>query len=105
MFSVETHAYCLMDNHYHLLLHTLEGNLSRAMRHINGNYTKKFNRIQQSDGPLFRGRYKAILIEQDAYLLQLSRYIHLNPVVAGSVTSAKEYPWSSYCYYTYQHSC
>jgi len=69
MFEVETHAYCLMDNHYHLLLRTPQGNLSRAMRHLNGVYTQRYNRIQKTDGPLYRGRYKAILIDVDAYLL------------------------------------
>ena len=96
MFRVETHGYCLMDNHYHLLLHTPEGNLQRAMRHLNGVYTQRFNRSEETDGPLFRGRYKAILIEPDAYLLNVSRYIHLNPVAAGLTHLAVEYQWSSY---------
>ena len=96
MFRVETHGYCLMDNHYHLLLHTPEGNLQRAMRHLNGIYTQRYNRSEDTDGPLFRGRYKAILIEPDAYLLNVSRYIHLNPVVAGLTHLAEHYQWSSY---------
>jgi REP element-mobilizing transposase RayT len=96
MFRVETHAYCLMDNHYHLLVHTPEGNLQRAMRHLNGVYTQRYNRLQKTDGALFRGRYQAILIEPDAYLLNVSRYIHLNPVVAGLAERASDYPWSSY---------
>jgi len=96
MFRVEIHAYCLMDNHYHLLVHTPEGNLQRGMRHLNGVYTQRYNRIEKTDGPLFRGRYKAILIEPDAYLLNVSRYIHLNPTAAGLVERASDYPWSSY---------
>jgi len=95
-FGVETHAYCLMDNHYHLLLHTPKGQLSRAMRHLNGLYTQRFNRCEQRDGALFRGRYKAILVEADAYLLQVSRYIHRNPLEAGLPTPLSRYPWSSF---------
>ena len=72
MSRVETHAYCLMGNHYHLLIHTPEGNLQRGMRHLNGVYTQRYNRIEKTDGPLFRGRYKAVLIESDAYLLNVS---------------------------------
>jgi REP element-mobilizing transposase RayT/DNA-directed RNA polymerase specialized sigma24 family protein len=96
MFDVEIHGYCLMDNHYHLLLHTPQGGLQRAMRHLNGVYTQRFNRMEASDGSLFRGRYKAILLDADAYLLNVSRYIHLNPVVAGVVERPSAYPWSSY---------
>lgn len=84
-FSVETHAYCLMDNHYHLLLHTPLPNLSRAIRHLNVVFTQKFNRWHMTDGPLFRGRYKSIVVEKESYLLRLSRYIHLNPVSAKMV--------------------
>ena len=64
-----------MGNHYHLLLETPNANLSRIMRHFNGVYTQRHNRLKHTDGPLFRGRYKAILVDKDAYLLQLSRYI------------------------------
>jgi putative transposase len=95
-YGVETHAYCLMDNHYHLLLHTQHANLSRAMRHLDGVYTQKFNQEMKRDGALFRGRYKAILIEAENYMLQLSRYIHLNPVSARICTNASDYKWSSY---------
>lgn len=98
-FFVETHAYCLMDNHYHLLLHTPIANLGRAMRHLDGLYTQRFNRIENRDGPLFRGRYKAILVDKDSYLLGLSRYIHLNPVTAKICHSPAEYVWSSYSSY------
>ena len=96
MFRAEIHAYCLMDNHYHLLISTPDGNLNRVMRHINGVYTQRYNRLQKTDGPLFRGRYKAILVDADAYLLCVSRYIHLNPVAADIVKQAHQYRWSSY---------
>ena len=82
-FGVEVHAYCLMGNHYHLLLRTPRGNLSRALRHLNGVYTQRYNRTHGTDGPLFRGRFKAVLVDADTYLAALSRYIHLNPVTAG----------------------
>ena len=95
-FKVNIHAYCLMDNHYHLLLETPLGNLSRAMRHLNGVYTQRYNREVKTDGPLFRGRFKAILIDVDTYLLNVSRYIHRNPIEAGIVRKAERYPWSSY---------
>jgi REP element-mobilizing transposase RayT len=98
-FSIQIQCYCLMSNHYHLLIKTPEGNLGRAMRHINGLYTQRYNRMQKTDGPLFRGRYKAILVEEDSYQLQLSRYIHRNPIEAGIVEDIALYPWSSYpCY-------
>jgi putative transposase len=89
-YGVQTHAYCLMGNHYHLILHTPKANLSRAMRHLDGVYTQRFNRKMKRDGPLFRGRYKAILMEEDQYLLQLSRYIHLNPVTAKVCAKAQD---------------
>lgn len=92
----KVHGYCLMDNHYHLCLQTPEANLSRIMRHINGVYTQRYNRIHDRDGPLFRGRYKALLIEAEDYLGQVIRYIHLNPVVAGIVKRPQNYPWSSH---------
>jgi len=97
-FGIEIHAYCLMGNHYHLLVKTPKGNLSRAMRHINGVYTQKYNQLKKIDGALFRGRYKAILIEATSYLLQVSRYIHRNPVELKQplVHQLREYPWSSY---------
>ena len=98
-FDIEIHAYCLMGNHYHLLIKTPRANLSRAMRHINGIYTQRYNRSKKTDGTLFRGRYKAILIDSDSYILHLSKYIHLNPLVAGVVEKLEEYPWSSYLSY------
>jgi len=95
-FLAEWHAYCLMGNHYHLLLRTPEGNLQRIMRHLNGVYTQYFNRSERRDGALFRGRYKAILVDADAYWLPLSRYIHRNPLEAGMVKRLESYRWSSY---------
>jgi REP element-mobilizing transposase RayT len=90
------HAYCLMSNHYHLLLETPSGNLSQVMRHINGAYTTYFNTKRQRAGHLLQGRYKAILIEPDEYAKELSRYIHLNPVRAGAAGKPEDYQWSSY---------
>lgn len=95
-FGIQVLCYCLMSNHYHLLLKTPEGNMGRAMRHINGVYTQRHNRLRKTDGPLFRGRYKAILVEEDSYQLQLSRYIHRNPLEAGMIKALEDYPWSSY---------
>lgn len=89
------HCYCLMDNHYHLLLETPSGNLAQIMRHINGAYTTYFNIKRNRSGHLFQGRYKAILVEKDVYAKELSRYIHLNPVRAGIVSQPEVYEWSS----------
>ncbi len=97
-YQVEVHAYCLMGNHYHLCLRTPHPNLGRAMRHLNGVFTQRYNNLMKLDGPLFRGRYKAILVEAQSYFLQLTRYIHLNPVSAGIVQHPKDYLWSSYRY-------
>jgi hypothetical protein len=85
-----------MDNHYHLVLHTRQANLSRLMRHINGVYTQTFNRRHGSAGHLFQGRFKSILVDRDAYLLALCRYVERNPVAAGVVESAEQWPWSSF---------
>jgi len=93
------HIYCLISNHYHLLLETPMGNLSQIMRHINGAYTAYFNTNRQRAGHLFQGRYKAILVDADEYAGELSRYIHLNPVRAGIARKPEEYQWSSYQYY------
>ena len=90
------HAYCLMSNHYHLLIETIDPTLSRGMRQLNGVYTQAFNRRHNRVGHVFQGRYKAILVEKEAYLLELSRYIVLNPVRAKMVKSPEEWEWSSY---------
>ncbi len=82
-YAVRIHAFALMDNHYHLLIETPRGNLSRAMRHLDSVYTQRFNKIHALDGPLFRGRFKSQLVEEDSYLLALVAYIHLNPARAG----------------------
>lgn len=95
-YGAVVHCYCLMGNHYHLLLQTPQGNLSQIMRHINGAYTTYFNVKRKRAGHLLQGRYKAILIEADTYAAELSRYIHLNPVRAGIVAHPEEYAWSSY---------
>ncbi|WP_447970143.1 transposase [Nitrospira sp. M1] len=102
-FNAEWHAYCLMDTHYHLLVRTPEANLQRIMRHVNGLYTQFYNRTEGRDGPLFRGRYKAILVEAQAYWTQLSRYIHRNPLEAKLVKRLDRYRWSSYPAYIGKH--
>lgn len=96
IFHWRCHAWCQMDNHYHVVVETAEGNLSRGMRHLNGVYTQTFNRRHQRVGHVFQGRYKAILVERDAYLLELARYVVLNPVRAGMVSDAAQWRWSSY---------
>ena len=95
-YAAVIHCYCLMGNHYHLLLETPSGNLPQIMRHINGAYTTYFNTKRDRSGHLFQGRYKAILVEKDAYTKELSRYIHLNPVRAGLVDAPDDYEWTSY---------
>jgi putative transposase len=98
-FGIEIHCYCLLKNHYHLLIKTPYANLARAMRHVDGVYTQRYNRLEQRDGPLFRGRYKAIVIDSDNYLVTVSRYIHRNPVEAAICKDPKQYKWSSYAAY------
>lgn len=90
------YAWCLMSNHYHLLIQTPDGNLSKGMRQLNGVYTQTSNRRHQRVGHLFQGRFKAILVDSDAYLLELARYVVLNPVRAGMVKRPQDWPWSSY---------
>ncbi len=90
------HTYCLMHNHYHLLIETAEANLSRGMRHLNGIYTQRINKKYQRVGHLFQGRYKSVLVDKENYLLQLSRYIALNPVRANLVTDPKDWSRGSY---------
>jgi len=90
------HAYCLMDNHYHLLIETPQGNLSAGMRQLNGVYTQRFNRRHTQVGHVFQGRFKAILVERESYWLELCRYVVLNPVRAGLAKRPETYRWSSY---------
>ena len=90
------HAYCLMDNHYHLLLETTAADLGRGMRQVNGVYTQRFNRTHSRTWHVFQGRYKAILVEKQAYLLELCRYVVLNPVRAGMAARPEDWRWSSY---------
>ncbi|MGV8933795.1 MAG: transposase [Gallionellaceae bacterium] len=90
------HAYVLMNNHYHLLIETPKPNLSRGMRQLNGVYTQRFNSLHASGGPVFQGRFKAILVERESFLLELCRYIVLNPVRLRAVKNINRYRWSSY---------
>ncbi len=89
-------AYCLMGNHYHLLVETRRPTLSRGMRELNGIYTQRFNRRHRRVGHVFQGRYKSVLVDKDSYLLELSRYIVLNPVRADLCERAEDWQWSSY---------
>lgn len=95
-FDARALAYCLMGNHYHLVLQTRQANLSRLMRHLNGVYTQAFNRRHGLVGHLFQGRYHAILVDRDAYLLSLCRYVERNPVAAHWVGMPADWAWSSF---------
>ena len=95
-FDAEVLSYCLMGNHYHFVLHTRQGKLSLLMRHINGVYTQAFNRRHNKVGHLFQGRFKAILVDRDAYLLEVCRYVDFNPVRARMVRKPEAWAWSSY---------
>jgi REP element-mobilizing transposase RayT len=90
------HTYCLMNNHHHLLIETPDVNLSRGMRQLNGLYTQRFNQRHKRVDQLFQGRYKAILVDKDNYLLELCRYVVLNPVRTKMVKNPKDWRWSSY---------
>jgi plasmid maintenance system killer protein/REP element-mobilizing transposase RayT len=96
MWNIRIAAYCLMPNHYHMLVQTPAANISRSMRHLNGVYTQRYNRRHHCDGQLFRGRYKSTLVGTDSYLLQVVRYIHRNPIHAGLADSLDAYKWSSH---------
>ncbi|MGH7884423.1 MAG: helix-turn-helix domain-containing protein [Thermodesulfobacteriota bacterium] len=98
-FSIVCYAYCLMHNHYHLFIKTPKGNISSAMHNLNTSYTNWFKARHQIVGVVFQGRYKSLLVDEDSYALQLSTYIHLNPVRAGMVEKPEEYIWSSYLDY------
>lgn len=95
-YDIRIHSFVLMENHYHLILETPQGNLLKVMHGINGRYTGYFNKKYRRTGHLFQGKYKGILVDKDAYLLQLSRYVHLNPEKAGIVERPEHYLWSSY---------
>ncbi|MCP3892618.1 MAG: transposase, partial [Desulfobulbaceae bacterium] len=96
LWNINIAAYCLMTHHYHILIQTPDANISRAMRHINSIYTQRFNKKHGFDGPLFRGRFKSVLVCDDSHLLELVRYIHKNPVRASRVTDMADYRWSSH---------
>jgi REP element-mobilizing transposase RayT len=95
-FEWRLYAYCLMDNHYHLMVGTPKANLSKGMRQLNGIYTQRINRRHGRVGHVFQGRFKAIVVDKQAYLLELSRYVVLNPVRARMVKDPARYRWSSY---------
>ncbi len=103
-FDLAMFAYVLMGNHYHLLLRTRRPNLSKAMQWLGVSYTNRFNRRHRRYGHLFQGRFKSILVQNDAYMLRLSCYIHRNPVRAGLVARLADYRWSSYRAYAYGKS-
>jgi putative transposase len=100
-YSVDVFAYVLMDNHYHLLLRTNHANLSKAMQWLTLTHTRRFNNRHNRSGHLFQGRFKSIIVQNDAYLMRLSCYIHRNPLRAGIVPRLSDYPWSSYKAYAY----
>lgn len=93
--GLEVHAYCMMTNHFHLLLRSLDGNLASGMQFLAGRFTRLINVRNGRDGPLFRGRYASVPVESDAHVVQVCRYIHLNPVVAGLTPRAEAWRWSS----------
>ncbi|MDA3895550.1 MAG: transposase [Desulfobacteraceae bacterium] len=96
MWDIGISAYCLMPNQYHMLIRTPGANISRSMRHINGLYTQRYNRAHDFDGPLFRGRFKSILIEEGDYLLEMVKYIHRYPKKEKMIDQIDRYPWSSH---------
>ena len=100
-FEIDIFAYVLMDTHYHILARTRQANLKKAMQWFGTTYTQRFNRRHFRSGHLFQGRYKSIIVQNDAYLLQLSYYIHRNPLRAGMVKRLADYRWSSYKVYAY----
>jgi len=103
-FEVDIFAYVLMSNHYHLLIRTNQDNLSKSMQWAGTTYTRRFNLKHFRNGHLFQGRFKSILVQNDAYLMQLSCYIHRNPLRAGLVNRLADYRWSSYRAYAYKAS-
>jgi len=95
-FRWRIYAYCQMGNHFHLLVQTPQPNLARCMRHLNGVYTQRFNRRHSRCGHLLQGRYHAVIVDEESYLLEVARYVLLNPVRAGFVRQALDWQWSSY---------
>lgn len=95
-YNLAVHSYCLMPNHYHLFVETPNGQLAQIMRQIDGIYTQVFNKRHNRIGPLMQGRYKSVLVDRENYSLELSRYIHLNPVRAKITDKPEKYQWSSY---------
>src|SRR5690606_6704455 len=93
--GVEIHAYCLMTNHYHLLLHCPDGRLSDFMHHLSSQYTRLVNADLGRDGPLFRGRFRSLPIESEQYLAAVGRYIHRNPLDIRPPVVLSQYRWSS----------
>jgi putative transposase len=94
--SWRCHAFCLMDNHYHAVIQTASGDLGSGMQRIASAYTRMFNRVYERSGHLFGGRYRSQLVERDEHVIELARYIALNPVRAGLCRIAEDWPWSSY---------
>jgi REP element-mobilizing transposase RayT len=94
-YKLQVHAYCLLGNHFHLLLFSESGLLSGGMRFLLGRFTQRINYRDGRDGPIFRGRFASVTIEGDAHLVRASRYIHRNPIEAGLVREAWDWPWSS----------
>jgi putative transposase len=103
--SAEVHAYCLMPNHYHLLLHTPEAGLPTFMRNLSSRFTQEINKRYLRDGPLFRGRFRSVIVEDYAQLMAVSRYIHRNPIAAGLATTIDQWVYSSAGAYLGSQGC
>ncbi len=103
-FGIEIHSYCLMNNHYHLLVRTPEANLDLAIHHLASNYVRTFNARHGRDGPMFRSRYTSLVVDSEQYLAAVSRYIHRNPLDIG-VAELVGYPWSSLAVFTGDREC
>jgi len=101
LYNLTIFAFCVMGNHYHLLIQLNDENLSKAIQYLNSTYARSYNILRKKDGPVFRGRFKSIYVKNIRYYLTVSRYIHRNPVSAGAVTRPEFYYWSSYCDYIY----
>jgi REP element-mobilizing transposase RayT len=102
-FAVEIHAYALMGNHYHLILHCPAREVGSAMHYLGTVYTQRFNRRHQREGPLFRGRFHSLPISDDVHFLEVSRYVHRNPLALELAGPLWSYPWSSYGTYLHHH--